>query len=208
MKKHLLILSLAFFFSFTIYGQGIPKIYASVGISMVDDSYVKTFNPIRLNNQWNIGGFPTAFKLGVDYRKQWIFEGSYSINTLKEGKLVNGKILKTNRDYKSYELQAKYYFGVDKYPIKLLEHINPFIAAGYGTTDIDNVPRNNIVYGFGTYIWLFNRKDCDCSYLKKRSKDLNIGLLLQTVGKSPPSTTKQSIYGNQIEHSASIVVKF
>jgi len=208
MKKHLIIFSFALFFSSNIYGQGFPKIYASAGISMVDDSYVKTYNPFGFDKQWNIGGFPSSFKLGVDFRKQWILEGSYSINTLKTGKLVNGKILKVARDYKSYEMQVKYYFGGEKYRLKVLDYVNPFLAFGYGTTDIDNIPRNNAVYGFGTYIWLYNRKDCDCSYLKKRSKDLNIGLLLQTVGKSPLSSSMQSIYGNQIEHNASIVVKF
>lgn len=206
MKKYLLIFSLALFFSLNIYGQGFPKIYASVGVSVVDDSFSSTYNPFEFDKQWNIGGFPSVFKLGFDFRKQWIVEGSYSVNTLKSGKLVNGKILKSDRDFKSYEMQVKYYLGGEKYRLNILEYVNPFIAAGYGNTTINNVSRGNFVYGFGTYIWLYNRKDCDCNYIKKRSKDIIVGLLLQTVGKS--SISLESVSGNQIEHNASIVVKF
>jgi len=176
---------------------------------MVDDSYLKTYIPFKIKEQWNFGGFPSTFKLGIDFRKQWILEANYSINTEKKGKLVNGKILNADRDYMSYDLQAKYYFGAEKYKIKVLEYVNPFLSFGYGTTTINNISKSNFVYGLGSYIWLFKRKDCDCSYLKKRSKDLDIGLLLQSVGKSnlekPVNSTNPN---NHIEHTASIVVKF
>ena len=209
MKKFFLIFGLSLFYSFHIHGQGFPKIYLSAGISIVDDSYLKSLKPFSIKEQWNFGGFPSTFKLGIDYREQWILEANYSTNTEKKGKLVNGKIINADRDYESYDLQLKYYFGNEKYRLKMLEYVNPFFAVGYGTSTINNISKNNIVYGLGTYIWFFKRKDCNCSYLKKRSKDLDIGLLLQSVGKSNHEESVNSTNpNNHIEHSASIVVKF
>ncbi len=181
------------------------KYYLSLGTNMVDDSFFSAYNPFKFEEQWNFGKPVSAIKFGVDIQYKWILEVSYSSNTYKAGKKVNGQILNTTKSFSSYDVQTKYYWSDENMDNDFFEKAHPFVGLGLGNVTINRVNQYGFNYSMGLMLWLFNWDDCNCRYIKNHDKLQRLGLLLQANGKS---AFNQDKYGNLIEYQLMLVYKF
>lgn len=181
------------------------KYYISVGTNMVDDSFFTSYNPFEFEEQWHFGKTISAFKFGVDMDNRWIIEAGFSSNNYSIGKRVNGQIITSPKEYKSYDLQLKHYWSDEIYEAAFFEKMHPFVALGVGNIVLDQTNRFHVNYGLGAMIWLFDWDDCSCRYIKNHDKLQRLGLLLQANGKS---ALNQKEYGNLLEYQVMVVYKF
>jgi OOP family OmpA-OmpF porin len=185
-------------FSLSCYCQN--ENIVSLGINVIDDSFTSTYNPINISETWHIGKIPSYFSFSKKVMDRTFLEIQILSNNYKKGKLVDGSILLTEKKYMSIDFFTKYrifHSDEDTYSF------DPFVALGTGYTSIGKTEHYTINYGLGLYFWFPKSKYCDCSY--NRSKRGNLGILISTFGKS---SFKQSIYGNQIQHTLGLVYRF
>jgi OOP family OmpA-OmpF porin len=172
----------------------------SLGINVIDDSFTSTYNPINISETWHIGKIPSYFSFSKKVMDRTFLEIQILSNNYNIGKLVDGSILLTDKKYMSIDLFTKYrifHSDEDTYSF------DPFVALGTGYTAIEKTEHYTINYGLGLYFWFPKSKYCDCSIY--RNKRGNFGILISTFGKS---SFKQSLYGNQIQHTLGLVYRF
>jgi outer membrane protein OmpA-like peptidoglycan-associated protein len=157
-----------------------------LGYNFVDDSatpFGKYF--LNIKETWHALPYPSSISLGRSFKNGIGLKAIGSYNRYKVGKLVDGKINTSPRNY--YALDGMISYDLNKL-IGETGWFDPFLHVGAGYTSIGGVKRSTANAGFGFNTW-FNDQ---------------WGLNFNTMGKwgIPKGSTKQ------LQHSAGVVYRF
>lgn len=179
------------------------QLTVAIGSNVIDDTFTANYNPFNVNEQWNIGKLPSYFSVSSEFSEKTALEIMVSTNAYKKGKLVNGTLLDTKKDYFAldvffqYKLLGRYSNFINN------EILDPFIKIGMGETKIESSSFFTINYGLGAYIWLPAFSNCNCALDGNSSS--KIGIIIGTTGKS---SFQQKVDGNQIQHAIGVCYRF
>jgi len=157
-----------------------------LGYNIVDDSatpFGEDFLDIK--NTWHALPYPSRISIGRFFKNGIGIEAIGSFNKYKVGKIVDGSINTSPRDY--YAIDGKISYDLNKL-IGETSWFDPYVHVGAGYTSIGSVGRATANTGFGFNTW-FGEK---------------WGLNFNTMGKwgIKEGSTKQ------LQHSAGVVYRF
>jgi hypothetical protein len=173
-----------------------------LGSNVIDDSYTSQNQPFRFQDNWNVAYYPSHFGAELLLNNFFSIGTALTLNNYKTGKLVDGNIITKDQNYIAFDVYTKIDISDINWKLEILPHFSPYIIAGFGISEINEIQRTTFNYGVGTYFWfkLFT-DECNCH---KSILD-NLGIFIQTQGKS---SFKPEIFGNQIQHAIGIVYRF
>ncbi|NJB70301.1 outer membrane protein OmpA-like peptidoglycan-associated protein/opacity protein-like surface antigen [Saonia flava] len=156
-----------------------------LGINIVDDSGDAFGNLFEVENQWNMVSFPSRLSIGKYFKNGLGVEAIGTYNKYKVGKLIDGDINDSEKDYLG--LDARLSYDLNKI-IGQTGWFDPYVGIGAGYTDANNNPRGtyNAIIGFRT--WFSNR----------------LGLDFSSSGKWSMGTGAT----NHIQHAAGLIYQF
>jgi len=157
-----------------------------LGINIVDDSATPFGSDfINIKESWNMVPYPSRVSIGRFFKNGFGLEAIGTYNKYKVGKLVDGEINTTPRDY--YAVDGKISYDLNKL-IGETAWFDPYIHAGAGYSSIGSLGRVTANTGFGFNTWF----------------DDKWGLNFNTMGKwgIKEGSTKQ------LQHSAGVVYRF
>ncbi len=173
-------------------------LYLLSGLSIIDDSFTVSNNPLGVSERWNYGFF-----IGVELKlmKNLSAQAVFSRNFYKEGNMVDNRPLEEHLLYEAIDLFGLYSLTE---AFNLREHLEPYLILGFGSTIIDNADRFSINYGFGFRIWMRQW------FSRRRSVFMQgLGFSAQTLGKSGLGETRDGrSYGGQIQHTLGVIYQF
>ncbi|MGB5666303.1 MAG: OmpA family protein [Maribacter sp.] len=157
-----------------------------LGYNIVDDSatpFGEDFLDIK--NTWHALPYPSRISIGRFFKNGLGIEAIGSFNKYKVGKIVDGAINTSPRDY--YAIDGKISYDLNKL-IGETSWFDPYLHVGAGYTSIGSVERTTANTGFGFNTWF----------------DDKWGLNFNTMGKwgIKEGSTKQ------LQHSAGVVYRF
>jgi hypothetical protein len=162
-----------------------------VGTNIIDDSFTSENSLINISERMHIVSYPSLFGVGVKLNDYFQVDATLTFNHYKKGKLVDGKYLKKSHNYVATDVFVKLDLNDINYKLNFLPFVKPYITLGGGFSNINNVNRFTVNYGFGAHIWF---KDFDnCCFHKIIN---NLGAIIQLHAKS---SLDQKVYGNQIQ---------
>lgn len=183
-----------------LYGQ--QEILVSLGSNVVDDSFTSYYKPFNISEQWHAGKLPSYFSFSTEIATRLFLEFQLSSNYYEKGKLVNGSILLTDKNYFAMDFLSKYRLLNPNYNFLNTALFDPFVSVGIGNSKIDKTDFYTLNYGLGSYFWFPKSKYCNCTFNNKFPG--NIGVLISGLGKSSFS---QSLNGNQIQYAFGLVCR-
>lgn len=156
------------------------------GYNIVDDSatpFGRDFLDIK--DTWHMVSYPATLSIGRTFKSGLTFEAIGSYNRYKTGKIVDGAVNTSPRNY--YALDGKLNYDLNKL-VGETAWFDPYISVGTGYSRIGGVGRATANAGFGFNTWFNDRW----------------GLSFNTVGKwgIKEGSTKQ------LQHIASVVHRF
>ncbi len=157
-----------------------------LGYNIVDDSatpFGEDFLDIK--NTWHALPYPSRISIGRFFKNGLGIEAIGSFNKYKVGKIVDGSINTSPRDY--YAIDGKISYDLNKL-IGETSWFDPYVHVGAGYTSIGSVGRTTANTGFGFNTWFGDKW----------------GLNFNTMGKwgIKEGSTKQ------LQHSAGVVYRF
>ncbi|RKN76927.1 OmpA family protein [Ulvibacterium marinum] len=157
-----------------------------LGLNIVDDSatpFGEDFLDIK--DTWHTVPYPSRISIGRFFRSGIGLEAIGTYNRYKEGKIVDGAINSSLREY--FAIDGKISYDINKI-IGETGWFDPYLHVGAGYSSIGSVGRSTANAGFGFNTWFSDRW----------------GLNFNTMGKwgIPEGSTKQ------IQHSAAVVYRF
>ncbi|WP_299534777.1 OmpA family protein [Ulvibacterium sp.] len=157
-----------------------------LGINIVDDSATPFGEGILdIGDTWHTVPYPSRISIGRFFRNGIGVEAIGTYNRYKEGKIVDGAINNSLREY--FAIDGKISYDVNKI-IGETGWFDPYLHVGVGYSSIGSVGRSTANAGFGFNTWFSDRW----------------GLNFNTMGKwgIPEESTKQ------LQHSAAVVYRF
>ncbi|QLG46677.1 OmpA family protein [Costertonia aggregata] len=159
-----------------------------VGYNIVDDSATPFgWDFIRIKDTWNAVPYPSRLSIGKFWKNGIGVTVIGTYNKYEEGKLVDGQINATERDYFALDFMGSYDLN------KIVGHtgwFDPYVHMGAGYSSIGGAARTTLNAGYGFRIWL-NEK---------------WGIDLNTIGKWGLGEAEKST--KQLQHAAAIVYQF
>ncbi len=131
-----------------------------LGYNFVDDSGDVANGLFNFKEEWNSTPYPNRLSLGRYFKSGVGVEAIASYNKYKEGKVIDGVIVTDETDYLGFDARLTY--DLNKL-IGQTAWFDPYIGAGLGYTDANNVGRGtyNAIVGFRT--WFSDRIGLDFS---------------------------------------------
>lgn len=156
-----------------------------VGYNFVDDSGDAFKHLTAFKTQWNTVAYPSRLSVGRYFKSGLGVEAIGTYNKYKKGKLVEGVINDSDKNY--YAIDSRLSYDLNKI-IGQTGWFDPYVGAGFGYTDSNNNPgaTYNAVVGFR--VWFSDR----------------LGLDLNSSGKWRTSNEGT----NHVQHGASVVYQF
>ncbi|WP_299435392.1 OmpA family protein [uncultured Maribacter sp.] len=157
-----------------------------LGYNFVDDSGDVADGLFNFKEEWNGLTFPNRLSIGRYFKSGVGLEAIVSYNKYKEGKVVDGVIVTDVTDYLGFDARVSYdlnkLFGETAW-------FDPYVGAGLGYTDANNVGRGtyNAIIGFRT--WFSDR----------------VGLDFNSSGKWAIGSNGAT---NHLQHSVGVVYQF
>ncbi len=157
-----------------------------LGLNIVDDSatpFGEDFLDIK--DTWHTVPYPSRISIGRFFRNGIGIEAIGTYNRYKEGKIVDGAINNSLREY--FAIDGKISYDLNKI-IGETGWFDPYLHFGAGYSSIGSLGRSTANAGFGFNTWFNDRW----------------GLNFNTMGKwgIPEESTKQ------LQHSAAVVYRF
>lgn len=157
-----------------------------LGLNIVDDSatpFGEDFLDIK--DTWHTVPYPSRLSIGRFFRNGFGIEAIGTYNRYKEGKIVDGAINSSLREY--FAIDGKISYDLNKI-IGETGWFDPYLHVGAGYSSIGSIGRSTANAGFGFNTWFNDRW----------------GLNFNTMGKwgIPEESTKQ------LQHSAAVVYRF
>ena len=158
-----------------------------LGFNAVDDSGNVFDVLFNVSDEWNLLPYPSRVSIGKYFKSGLGLEAIGTINTYKEGKIIDGVINPTDTDY--FGLDARITYDLNRI-IGQTGWFDPYVGIGAGYTDANNVGRGtyNAVVGFRT--WFSDKW----------------GLDFNSSGKWAMSQSNGAT--NHIQHAAGVVYQF
>ncbi len=157
-----------------------------VGFNVVDDSGDELDDLFAIDDEWNFVPFPSRLSIGRYFENGLGIEAIASYNRYKEGKIIDGQINDSDKSYFAFDTRVSYdlnkIFGETGW-------FDPYIGAGLGYTDANDVGRGTFNGTVGFRTWFSDRW----------------GLDINTSGKWAFDTDMAS---NHIQHAAGVVYRF
>jgi hypothetical protein len=175
----------------------------AIGANFIDDSFTSNYNPLNIDEQWQIGKIPSYISISSTIAKNTNLGFAISTNDYSVGKLVNGSYLTEKMDYLAIDILFQYKIIDRSNNFSDWSFFEPYINLGIGSTKLGNSDFITLNYGFGFYLWIPKAVGCNCSWNNKEVS--NFGFIFNTIGKS---SFKQNSDGNQIQHSIGICYQF
>jgi outer membrane protein OmpA-like peptidoglycan-associated protein len=156
-----------------------------LGYNIVDDSGDVFGSLVDINEQWNTTVFPNRLSIGRNFKSGIGLEAIGSYNKYKAGNNIDGIFIQEDIDYFSADARITYDLN---HLVGGKGWFDPYIGAGFGYTDANNVGRTtyNATVGFRT--WLSD----------------NWGLDVNSSGKWRTADKGT----NHIQHAAGVVYQF
>ncbi len=156
-----------------------------LGYNIVDDSGDVFDGLFSIKEQWNAVPYPSRLSMGRYFKSGVGVEAIASYNQYGEGKVIDGRINDTDKNYWGIDARLSYDLN------RLLGEtgwFDPYVGIGAGYTDANELPRGtyNAVIGFRT--WFSDKW----------------GLDFNSSGKWSFGTTAS----NHIQHAAGVVYRF
>src|SRR5690606_13415914 len=103
-----------------------------------------------MKDQWNIVPYPSRINIGRYFRNGLGLEAIAAYNRYKEGYKVDGQINPEVKDY--FSMDARLSYDLNKL-VGETGWFDPYVGAGVGYTDANDVGRGtyNAVFGFRTW---------------------------------------------------------
>ncbi len=164
-----------------------------LGWNVIDDdgrAFKKWFDA---NKAWNVVPFPSKLSCEKALIQGWSVELAVNYNQLKNGKLINGDIIKTNKTFISADINGKFSFSDF---MKKKTFFDPYLLHGYGYTWRDGSTHSSVAtanIGLGFNCWVYN--------------DM-IGINVQSQAKFALVSPFIKTSSNYLQHSLGIVYKF
>lgn len=132
----------------------------SLGYNFVDDSGDAFNDFTTIKDQWNAVAFPSRISIGRYFESGIGIEAIATYNNYKEGNIIDGGV--NPEDISYFGLDTRLSYDLNKI-IGQTGFFDPYIGAGLGYTDANNVGRGtyNAVIGFRT--WFSDRWALDLS---------------------------------------------
>ncbi len=157
-----------------------------LGYNIVDDSGNILDEIFDVNTEWHAVAFPSRVSVGRYFKSGIGLEAIVTYNKYKVGKTVDGIINMQESDYYGFDTRVSY--DLNKL-IGQTAWFDPYVGAGLGYTDANNISRGTYNAIFGFRIWLSDRWGAD----------------LNTTGKWAMGDKGAS---NHIQHGAGVVYQF
>ncbi|MGB5819485.1 MAG: OmpA family protein [Saonia sp.] len=128
------------------------------GYNIVDDSGDAFKDITTIENQWNAVAFPSRLSIGRYFENGLGIEAIASYNRYKQGNIIDGSVNPEDKDYYGFDTRLSY--DLNKI-IGQTAWFDPYIGAGLGYTDANDVGRGtyNAVIGFRA--WFSDRWGLD-----------------------------------------------
>jgi len=156
-----------------------------VGYNIVDDSGNFFDEPFNISDNWNALPYPSRISIGRYFNNGLGVEFIGSYNKYKEGKIIDKNVNTVETDY--FALDGRLSYDLNKV-IGQSNFFDPYIGAGMGYTEANNISRTTFNTTIGIRTWFTNR----------------LGLDVNAVGKWSLNTTKS----NHIQYGLGLVYKF
>lgn len=153
---HLLLCSVLFF----IASEQIHAQYSEsgwllgAGFNFVDESGLQAIQPFNANDNWSFVPYPSRFSIGYVLTNGIFFQSVASINTYKEGVIVDEVPLQTELNYFAIDGLVGYSF---KNMIDPEGWFDPFVQTGLGSKRLGEVSELTLNLGGGFNFWLNER---------------------------------------------------
>jgi outer membrane protein OmpA-like peptidoglycan-associated protein len=121
-----------------------------LGINIVDDSGDAFNDFTTIKDQWNMVPYPSRVNIGRYFRNGLGLEAIAAYNRYREGYKVDGQVNSEVKDY--FSLDSRLSYDLNKL-IGETGWFDPYIGAGVGYTDANDLGRGtyNAVFGFRTW---------------------------------------------------------
>ncbi|WP_282162939.1 OmpA family protein [Ulvibacterium marinum] len=132
----------------------------SLGYNFVDDSGDAFNDFTTIKDQWNAVAFPSRVSIGRYFESGIGIEAIATYNNYKEGNIIDGRV--NPEDISYFGLDTRLSYDLNKV-IGQTGFFDPYVGAGLGYTDANNVGRGtyNAIIGFRT--WFSDRWALDLS---------------------------------------------
>ncbi len=157
-----------------------------LGYNIVDDSGNVLDEFFDINAEWNAVAFPSRVSIGRYFKSGIGLEAIATYNKYRVGKTVDGVINMQESDYFGFDSRVTY--DVNKL-IGQTAWFDPYIGAGLGYTEANNISRGTYNAILGFRVWFSDRW----------------GLDLNSTGKWAMGDKGAS---NHIQHGAGVVYQF
>lgn len=201
-KIKICVISIILLFVNIVLSQNNRTLFA-VGTSFIDDSFTSNYMPLNIDEQWQIGKFPSYISFSSTIDRNTNLGFAISNNDYSVGKLVNGSYLTKKKEYLAIDVLFQYKIIDRSYSFSDWSFFEPFINLGIGSTKLGKLDFITLNYGFGFYLWIPKAIGCNCSWNNNDVSDF--GFIINTLGKS---SIKQNVNGNQIQHSIGVCYRF
>ncbi|WP_422080664.1 OmpA family protein [Ulvibacterium sp.] len=163
MKSYALhLLAVVLFVSCTVFSQEeelqltskdsivISSWMVSLGYNFVDDSGDAFNDFTTIKDQWNAVAFPSRISIGRYFESGIGIEAIATYNNYKEGNIIDGSV--NPEDISYFGLDTRLSYDLNKI-IGQTGFFDPYVGAGLGYTDANNVGRGtyNAIIGFRTW---------------------------------------------------------
>ncbi|WP_224490188.1 OmpA family protein [Robertkochia flava] len=172
--------------TFQLFGQERQEGWVfDVGYNFVDDSGTRGNEPFNIGENWNSTFYPNRFGAGYALANGFTFQGVFTLNKYKEGKIIDGTEITADQNY--FAIDGSITYALNKFFGKR-GFFDPYLATGAG---LSSVNKNEIItfnLGGGANFW-FND---------------NLALNLGTLGKWGLGDDSGR---NHIQHSIGVVIR-
>ena len=122
-----------------------------VGYNFVDDSGTRGAEPFNIGDNWNAVVYPNRFNAGYTLESGFTFQGVFSLNTYKEGKIIDGTEIMEDQNY--FAIDGLISYEMNKF-FAQRGWFDPYLAIGGGMSSINENEIITFNAGGGVNFWL------------------------------------------------------
>ena len=182
MKRFVLIVTLLAFSVSSFAQRNAEDWYLSVGFNVIN--HLGSRSPIYHPGDW-VSKFPISAAAEYSWTEKFAIEQSITINGYRKGDDIDGRILKEDYGYLSFDTHVKYYFLDDIFRRRRADWFELYANAGLGFFSIDetNISAN---LGGGVLFWLNDKR--------------NFGIRAQIIGKFAFNHSESGLDNNHYQY--------
>ncbi|MBL7472177.1 OmpA family protein [Robertkochia sediminum] len=151
-NNYLLLFCLTFLFALQSNAQDTRNGWIfGAGYNIVDDSGTRGNEPFNIGDNWNSNFYPNRFMAGYETVSGFTFQGIFSLNTYKEGNIIDGTEITEDQNY--YAADGLITYGLNKF-FAQRGWFDPYLALGGGISSINKNEMFTFNAGGGVNFWV------------------------------------------------------